>query len=83
MTYLEELKFNLREKDCPFFTDEELELYYERNGADIQKATYECLVVKSQDTTLSISGLSCADTSSYFLRLAARYQPNNSRILAG
>lgn len=83
MTYLEELKLNLRESDCPFFTDEELQLYYERNGSDMRKTTYECLVTKAQDTTLSTSGLSCADTSKYFLRLATKYAPNNSGILSG
>lgn len=81
MGYLEELKLNLRESDCPFFTDEELTLYYERNNQDVKKTTYECLKVKAQDTTLSVSGLNCADTSAYFLRLAASYAPNHSGVL--
>lgn len=83
MNYLNELKLNLRESDCPFFSDEELEQYYHKNGDDLKKATYECLVIKSQDTSLSVSGLSCADTSKYFLRLATMYQSNNSGILRG
>ncbi len=83
MGYLEEMKLNLRESDCPFFTDEELTAYYQKNGSDVKKATYECLIVKSQDTTLSMSGLTCADTSKYFLRLASMYQPNNSGVLRG
>lgn len=81
--YIDELKLNLRESDCPFFTDEELEQYYQKNGGDVRKTTYECLVTKSQDTTLSVSGLTCADTSKYFLRLASMYQPNNSGVLKG
>lgn len=81
MSWLEELKLNLRESDCPFFTDGELTLYYERNNNNIQKTTYECLKVKAQDTTLSVSGLNCADTSRYFLRLASGYAPNHSGIL--
>lgn len=83
MGYLEEMKLNLRESDCPFFTDEELTFYYQKNGSDVKKATYECLIVKSHDTSLSISGLTCADTSKYFLRLATMYQPNNSGVLRG
>ena len=83
MGYLEELKLNLRESDCPFFSDEELTTYYSRNGGDLKKTTYECLIVKSQNTTLSVSGLSCADTSKYFLRLATIYKPNNSGVLKG
>ena len=81
MSWLEELKLNLRESDCPFFTDEELIWYYEQNNKDVKKTTYECLKVKAQDTTLSVSGLNCADTSRYFLRLASGYAPNHSGIL--
>ena len=83
MTYLEEIKLNIRESECPFFTDTELEQYYERNNKDVRKTSYECLIVKSQDTSLNVSGLNCADTSRYFLRLATMYQPNNSGILSG
>ena len=83
MNYLDELKLNLRENDCPFFSDEELERYYERNGNDLRKTTYECLAIKSQDTSLQVSGLTCADTSKYFLRLATQYAPNNSGVLKG
>ena len=83
MGYIEQMKMNLRESDCPFFSDDELEQYYHNNNDDIKKASYECLIVKSQNTTLSISGLSCSDTSGYFLRLASRYRPNNSGVLKG
>ena len=81
MDYLDELKLNLRENDCPFFSDEELSAYYAKNGNDIRKTTLECLLIKSQDTTLQISGLNCSDTSRYFLRLATLYETNNSRVL--
>lgn len=83
MEYLDELKLNLRENDCPFFTDEELEAYYQQNGQDVRKTSYACLIIKSENTRLQISGLSCGDTSKYFLRLATMYAPNNSGILKG
>ena len=44
---------------------------------------YEMLIVKSEDSTISVSGLSTQDTSSYFKRLASRYKPFNSGIMAG
>lgn len=81
-TQLNELKMILREKDCPFFTDEELE-YYASRSKDLKEAAYNCLIVKSENTTLTVSGLSCGDTSKYFLRLAQRYRPNHSGILKG
>lgn len=83
MTEIEELKMILREKDCPFFEDEnELSYHLSKNGS-VEKAAYYCLIIKSEDTTLSVSGLNCADTSKYFRRLAQKYRPNNSGILRG
>ena len=81
MSTIDELKLNLRENDCPFFSNEELDAYLFKNGNDLRKTTRECLLVKAQDTTLQVSGLSCSDTSKYFLRLATMYESNNSRVL--
>lgn len=80
---LQQLKLILREKDCPFFSEDELEFYLEKNGNDLNSTVYECLMVKSENTTLSVSGLECADTSQYFRRLAQQYRPSNSGILSG
>lgn len=80
---VEQLKLILREKDCPFFSDDELEFYLEKNGSDFNSTVYECLLVKAENTTLSVSGLECADTSQYFRRLAQSYRPSNSGILSG
>lgn len=83
MDALLELKLILREEAIPFFTDEELNYYLTRNSNNISGAAYELLIVKSENTTLSISGLNTADTSQYFRRLAQNYRPNNSGILGG
>ena len=83
MVDIDKLKIILREKDCPFFTDEELNFYAEQNGNDFNKTAYHCLIIKSEDTTLNISGMQAADTSKYFRRLAQRYRDNNTGILSG
>ena len=83
MSAVDELKIILRENDCPFFTDEELEYYFQKNNKEIESTAYHCLIVKSEDTTLNISGMNASDTSKYFRRLAQRYKKNNSGILAG
>lgn len=83
MNSIDDLKIVLREKDIPFFSDEELNFYLKENGGDYKKTAYQCLLIKAEDTTLSISGLSAADSSSYFRRLASRYRPNNSGQLRG
>lgn len=80
---IKELKLILREKDIPFFEDDELKYYLDKNGGDVDKTAYQCLIIKSEESSLSISGLSLSDTSSYFRRLAQRYRPNNSGVLKG
>ncbi len=79
----ERIKKILREKECPFFEDDDIEFYLSENSGDINKTLYQMFIVKSEDTTLSVSGLNCADTSRYFRRLAQKYRPNNSGQLKG
>ena len=80
MSDLEELKLILREKDIPFFVDSELEYYLGKYGS-ANNAAYHCLLIKAENTALSVSGLNTADSSEYFRRLAGRYRPNNSGVL--
>lgn len=80
MTKLEELKMILREADVPFFDDKELEFYLQKYS-NFDECVYNCLLVKSENTQLQISGLTTADSSAYFRRLAAAYRPNNSGVL--
>lgn len=83
MNSLEDLKIVLREADIPFFSDEQLEFYLSENSGDYRATAYQCLLIKAEDTTLSVSGLSAADSSKYFRRLASKYRPHNSGILKG
>lgn len=80
---LENLKIEIRESMAPYFTDEEIAYYYSKNKGDFEDTVYELLIVKSEDSTISVSGLSTADTSSYFKRLASRWKKPNSGILKG
>lgn len=82
MTKLEELKIILREADIPFFHDNELEYYLNKNNQSLEATAYECLCIKAENTSLNISGLSAADNSKYFRRLAQQYRPNNSGVLS-
>ena len=83
MSSLEELKIVLREADVPFFTDEQLSFYLQENNGDYRATAYQCLLIKAEDTTLSVSGMNAGDSSKYFRRLAARYRPHNSGVLSG
>ena len=77
------LKMILREDDIPFFTDDQLNFYLGENSGEVRGAAYQCLLIKAEDTTLSIGGLNTSDTSKYFRRLASQYRPFHSGVLGG
>lgn len=80
---IDNMKIVLREKDIPFFSDEELQFYLSANGGNVNDALYQCLCIKAENTTMSLSGFSTGDTSTYFRRLANMYRPSNSGTLGG
>lgn len=80
---LTQLKTVLRETDIPFFSDSDLEFHLSLNAGDVKATLYRCLLIKAENTTMQISGLSTADSSSYFRRLAAQYRPRNTGVLGG
>lgn len=83
MTDIERIKKEIREQDSPYFEDDDFEYYLNKNNGDVNATIYEMLIIKSEDSTISVSGLSTHDTSSYFKRLASKYKPFNSGILEG
>lgn len=83
MTPIEELKMLCKERDVPYFTDEELQYYLDKAQGDVETAAYKCLLIKSENTTLNVSGLTTADSSAYFKRLAAMHRPNMSKVFGG
>ena len=82
MGEIQELKLILREETSPFFTDEEIAYYLEKNNGNVNNAAYECLLLKAEDDSIALpGGLTLANNSEYWLRLAKKYNPNGSRIL--
>ena len=77
------IKKLLREEECPFFSDDDVKFYLDENKGNVDKTLYQMFLIKAEDTTLSVSGLNCADTSKYFRRLAQQYRQNNSGQLKG
>ena len=82
MNILMHIKTEIRESMSPYFDDSEIEYYFNRNDGDVDATIYELLIVKSEDSTISISGLNTGDTSAYFKRLASRYRRYNSGVLS-
>lgn len=83
MTDIEKIKVEIREEKCPCFEDSEIQYYLDKNQGDVDAAIYELLLVKAEDSTISVSGLTTADTSAYFRRLASKYKRFNSGVLEG
>lgn len=81
MTDIERVIKEIREEQAPYFTEDDLRYYLEKNNGDVNDTIYELLIIKSEDSTISVSGLSTQDTSSYFKRLASRYKRYNSGVL--
>lgn len=86
MTNIEKIAYikkEIRENQAPYFDEEDFLHYLTKNNGDINATIYEMLILKSEDSTISVSGLSTKDTSAYFKRLASRYKPFNSGTLIG
>lgn len=82
MDKLEQLKFNLREKQVPYFEKEELQMLLDKHNGNIEKASYEGLILKAEVTGLNVSGLTTKDSSGYFKMLASHFVQTNSGVLA-
>ncbi len=77
---LSNMKKALREDAMPLLSDEELMMLL-TNSDSVEEAIYNGAILKSENTTLQINGMTTADTSKYFLRIASLYRPNNTGIL--
>lgn len=73
----------IREDIAPYFNEGDIEYYLDKNGGDVNATIYEMLIIKSEDSSLVLSGISTGDTSGYFKRLASRYKRFNSGTLIG
>lgn len=80
---LEELRILCQERQVPFFEDNELLYQLEKADGDVSLAAYRCLLIKAENSTVQFSGLTLADTSAYWLRLAAAVRPSGSCIVPG
>lgn len=83
MTDAERVYKEIREEQCPYFEEGDIEYYLEKNNNDVNATIYEMLIIKSEDSSLSLSGVNTTDTSGYFKRLASRYRKFNSGELIG
>lgn len=77
------IRKEIREAQSPYFDEDDFAYYLKKNNGDVNATIYEMLIIKSEDSTISVSGLTTQDTSAYFKRLASRYKPFNSGVMTG
>ena len=86
MTEVEKIRYIMKEirvTQAPYFDEDDFPHYLAKNNGDVNATIYEMLIIKSEDSTISVGGLTTQDTSAYFKRLASRYKPFNSGIMSG
>ena len=83
MTDIERIKKEVREDQFPYFDDDDFQYYLDKNNGNVNATIYEMLIIKSEVSTVAVSGLTTQDTSGYFKRLASKFRPSNSGILGG
>lgn len=83
MTDIERIKKEVREEQAPYFSEDDFRYYLDKNDGNVDDTIYEMLIIKSEDSTISVTGLNTQDTSGYFKRLASRYRRFNTGILLG
>lgn len=74
-TPLEVLKFNLQEREYPYFEDNELELLLFTHGGDVLRASYKgCLLKAAADDGMTVSGITLSSNREYWLTLAKTFK---------
>ncbi|MBV4417303.1 hypothetical protein KM792_11420 [Clostridium tyrobutyricum] len=78
---LDILKFNLQEKEYPYFDDEDLQLLLDKNNGDLQAASYEgCMKKAVADDSLTLSDIKLSSNREYWLSLAKQFRPEPQYI---
>lgn len=72
---IEVLKFNLQERQFPYFSDTELQMLLDNNEEDIKKASYQGCIMKAQaDDGINLGPLKTESNRDYWLTLAESFK---------
>lgn len=76
---LKVLKFNIQEKQFPYFSDEDLKMLLSNNDGDVKKASYQgCLMKAQADDSINIGPLKTESNREYWITLAESYKPKQT-----
>ncbi|MBC2579990.1 hypothetical protein [Clostridium sp. DJ247] len=72
-TDLQKLKFNLQEKEYPYFEDSDLEMLLEQY-TDVPTATYYGCLLKASVDSITVAGIVIPSNREYWLTLANQFK---------
>ncbi|MHC1681388.1 MAG: hypothetical protein AB6733_00245 [Clostridiaceae bacterium] len=75
MDNLELLRFNLQERQYPYFTVDELNILLETSENDVNKASYQGCMMKAQsDDTIDLGSIAMSSNKEYWTSLAKTFR---------
>lgn len=77
-TPVEQLKFNLQEKQFPYFDEDELLMLLEE-FPDVNQASYEGCLIKAQDDSVSLGPINTPSNQKYWLQRARHFRAKCDR----
>ncbi|OPD33700.1 hypothetical protein AL714_17885 [Clostridium botulinum] len=83
-TPIELLKFNLQERQYPYFEGAELQILLENNENDVLKSSWKgCLLKAIADDGTNIGPIKTESNREYWLDMAEQYKSDYERSLSG
>ncbi|MBB6623824.1 hypothetical protein H7E67_10335 [Clostridium gasigenes] len=81
---IELLKFNLQERQYPYFNEEELQMLLETNDNNVLKASFKgCTLKATADDGINVGPIKTASNREYWIGMADQYKAEYERSLSG
>lgn len=77
-TNIELLKFNLQERQYPYFSDDELQMLLDQYGTVQSASYYGCLMKAQNNDEIKIGPLSIPSNSDYWFKMADKFPSSSS-----
>ncbi|WMJ80966.1 hypothetical protein RBU49_01565 [Clostridium sp. MB40-C1] len=77
---LELLKFNLQEKEYPYFSEDELQMLLDEYKDFKTAAYYGCLLKAAKNDGIEVAGIKIESNREYWLKLAEEYKTSMKRV---
>lgn len=82
-TPIEKLRFNLQERQFPYFEEQELIMLLENNGNDVNKASKQGCIMKAQDDSINLGPLKKGSNREYWIKLSRSFDKGDYKTSMG